>query len=255
MKGEIERMSMPVNNSLVSGMSDKWGCLIKSINNGVVENVDNVQEPYEKYRKGRIRCPYGENADSSGTIVYNGVAFSCDSDRNRLCLGDVSNPKKCLSIHLTSGSLVVNTDNLDSLSQAMGMFTPEDVNLIMRAISEYQKIKDKLNEIEDDKMNVGQDRSTGNTDKDKSAGNQAYLVLKNNTEDIFKAKNRKDSDKNNIDDSTYNILTKDKGYITSKGQVYMDNIAQTELSEDKKELTENRLSDITEDMILKLLMS
>ena len=104
-------------------------------------------------------------------------------------------------------------------------------------------------------MNVGQDRSTGNTDKDKSAGNQAYHVLKNNTEDIFKAKNRKDSDKNNIDDSRYNIVTKDKGYITSKGQVYMDNIAQTELSEDKKELTENRLSDITEDMILKLLMS
>lgn len=253
MKGEIERMSMPVNNSLVSGMSDKWGCSIKSINNGVVENVDDVQEPYEKYRKGRIRCPYGENADSSGTIVYNGVAFSCDSDR--LCLGDVSNPKKCLSIHLTSGSLVVNTDNLDSLSQAMGMFTPEDVNLIMRAISEYQKIKDKLNEIEDDKMNVGQDRSTGNTDKDKSAGNQAYHVLKNNKEDIFKAKNRKDSDKNNIDDSRYNIVTKDKGYITSKEQVYMDNIAQTELSEDRKELTENRLSDITEDMILKLLMS
>lgn len=35
----------------------------------------------------------------------------------------------------------------------------------------------------------------------------------------------------------------------------MDNIAQTELSEDKKELTENRLSGITEDMIFKLLMS
>lgn len=204
MKGEIERMSIPVNNSLVSGMSDKWGCSIKSINNGV-HNIDDVQEPYEKYKKGRIRCPYGENADSSGTIVYNGVAFSCDSNRNRLCLGDVSNPKKCLSIHLTSGSLVVNTDNLDSLSQAMGMFTPEDVNLIMRAISEYQKIKDKLNEIEDD--------------------------------------------------NRYNILTKDKGYMSSKGQVYMDNIAQTELSEDKKELTENRLSDITEDMILKLLMA
>lgn len=51
MKREIERMSMQVNNSLISGMSDKWGCSIKSINNGVVESVDDVQEPYEKYRK------------------------------------------------------------------------------------------------------------------------------------------------------------------------------------------------------------
>ena len=246
-------MSMLVNNSLDSGMTDKGGYSIKSIKDSIVETGEDALDPSEKYKKGRIRCPYGENADSSGTIVYNGVAFSCDSDRNRLCLGDAGNPKKCLSIRLTSGSLVVNTDNLDSLSQAIGMFTPEDVNLIMRAISEYQKIKDKLNEIEDDKMNVGQDRSTGNTDKDKSASNQAYHVLKNNTQDIFKAKNRKDSDKKSIYDSMYNILTKDNDYKAAKGQAYVDNTEYTKLSKNKEELTKNRLSDITEEMIFELL--
>lgn len=98
--------------------------------------------------------PYNYLA-KDGIIEYNGVVFVCDEKYKAIRLGDTSNPKNCLNIPLSGGgSLIVNRDNLDDLSKAIGMFTPEDVNLIMRAIAQDAKIQQMKHQIDDETSGI-----------------------------------------------------------------------------------------------------
>lgn len=93
--------------------------------------------------------PYGTMA-KDGIIEYKGVIFTCDYENNRICLGDVSDKNKCINIALSGGgSLVVNRENLGDLSRAIGMFSPEDVNLILRALARDKQIQKMQHEIDD----------------------------------------------------------------------------------------------------------
>lgn len=100
---------------------------------------------------GENTCPYSHLA-KNGIIEYNGVTFMCDYKHNAITLGDVtSDPSKVLNIPLPSGgSLKVNVDNLGDLSKAAGMFSPKDLNAILRAIQTYKHCTSKIKEIEDD---------------------------------------------------------------------------------------------------------
>lgn len=98
----------------------------------------------------RLKCPYSSMA-KDGMIEYNGVIFNCDYKHNAITLGDMSDKKKVMNISLPSGgSLKVNVDNIGSLSKAAGMFSPEDLNAIMRAIHQYNHLTHKLYEIEEE---------------------------------------------------------------------------------------------------------
>ena len=100
------------------------------------------------------KCPY-QAREKDGIIEYNGVTFVCDFERNQLTLGDVSNKKDCITIALSEGgSLVVNRDNLSELAKAIGMFSPEDVNRIMRAIALDNKVQQMQQELEDEENSV-----------------------------------------------------------------------------------------------------
>lgn len=108
---------------------------------------------------GEKRVPYA-HLDEGGVINYNGVVFVCDYKRNRLCLGDVSDMRECISVGLSGGgSLVVNRDNLGELSQAIGMFSPEDVNRILRAIAQDTRCQQELQKIEDAKNSIGEEEA------------------------------------------------------------------------------------------------
>lgn len=97
------------------------------------------------------RAPYSALADREGNVAYNGVTFQCDYEKNALCLGDVSNPDNCLNIPLEKGgSLIVNRDNIDGLVQAIGMFSPADINRIMQAIAKDAKVRQIKLQIEDE---------------------------------------------------------------------------------------------------------
>ncbi len=97
-------------------------------------------------------CPYDHLA-KNGLIEYNGVIFECDYKTNSICLGDMTNEKKVLNISLPSGgNLKVNVDNLGSLARAAGMFSPADLNAIMRAIAQYNHCTSKLNELEEEEI-------------------------------------------------------------------------------------------------------
>lgn len=103
-------------------------------------------------KRKNMEVPYGELAQN-GVIDYNGVIFICDEETNSLCLGDMSDRSKVLNIPLSGGGcLKVNRDNLGDLSACVGMFSPEDLNLIMRAIAldtRIQQIKQEEEEMEE----------------------------------------------------------------------------------------------------------
>ncbi|MDE5823803.1 MAG: hypothetical protein K2H91_03855 [Lachnospiraceae bacterium] len=101
--------------------------------------------------------PYAAYANGD-TITYNGVVFSCDKQKNAICLGDMSNRGDVLTIPLEKGgSLMVNRNSISMLAGAMSMFSPEDANRIMRAIADDKKAQETLKEIEDDKNSLGDD--------------------------------------------------------------------------------------------------
>lgn len=101
--------------------------------------------------------PYEAYADGN-TITYNGVVFSCDKEKNAICLGDMSNKGDVLTIPLEGGgSLMVNRNSIGMLAGAMSMFSPEDANRIMRAIADDKKAQETQKEIEDDKNSLGDD--------------------------------------------------------------------------------------------------
>ena len=86
------------------------------------------------------------------SIVYNGVCFSCNQEDNSICLGDMSDPSNVITIPLSGGgTFKVNRGNISDLGRAIGMFSPEDIGNILRAIAEDRKVQETKMEIEDNK--------------------------------------------------------------------------------------------------------
>lgn len=103
------------------------------------------------------KCPYSFLA-KDGVIQYKGVTFVCDYEQNAITLGNMYEKEKVLKIALPSGgSLHVNVDNIDTLAHAAGMFTPEDLKAIMRAISEYNHCTRKRMELEEEKTETAEE--------------------------------------------------------------------------------------------------
>lgn len=101
------------------------------------------------------KVPYG-NLAQDGVINYNGVCFVCDERTNSICLGNMEEKDKVINIALSGGGyLRVNRDNISDLARAAGMFSPEDLNLIMRAIARDTKIQSMKLEMDDMKADVG----------------------------------------------------------------------------------------------------
>ena len=102
-------------------------------------------------------CPY-EYLAKDGVIEYNGVVFACDTEHNAISLGDVSDKSKVITVRLSGGgTLYVNRENIGDLSQAMGMFSPEDVNCILRALADDAKIQKTEEEIEEAGTHIGEE--------------------------------------------------------------------------------------------------
>ncbi len=106
------------------------------------------------------KVPYGYLA-KDGVIEYNGVIFVCDEKTNSICLGDVSDPKQVINVALSGGGhLKLNRNNIGDLSKAAGMFSPRDLNLIMRAIAQDTKIQSMKKELDDMENSIGNEADT-----------------------------------------------------------------------------------------------
>lgn len=184
--GETEE-SFPIGGA--SFTNSEWEKLLKKVD----KNIEEIKEQQEEEKQERMEAlyeadaarrsclveklngtyrgtvPYGYLAQN-GVILYNGVEFVCDERSNSICLGDMSDPKEVLTIRLSGGGrLMVNRKNLGELSQAITMFSPEDINLIMRAIADDKKAQEALREIEEDVNGVGDDAEENVLNQDQLA--------------------------------------------------------------------------------------
>lgn len=115
-----------------------------------VKNGKSADNTEELFGKRGNDVPYGYLANN-GVITYQGVVFVCDAENKCLLLGDCSNLNNCIKVPLSNGgNLIFNRNNISSISQALGMFSPEDVSRIMKAIAEDAKSKQVQNEIDED---------------------------------------------------------------------------------------------------------
>ncbi len=105
-----------------------------------------ITDPFGLIRR-EMSAPYASYADKNGNITYNGVTFTTSG--KWLCLGDMSNKKDVISIPFGGGKgLKVNRNNITELGRAIGMFSPEEQNKILRALQLDTKIREVQEEIE-----------------------------------------------------------------------------------------------------------
>ena len=164
-----------LQSTMMSAAKTSQSRFAESIEESAQED-DTVKTPVTRgvqltrHIEGKDKVPYGEMAED-GVIEYNGVTFVCDYQHNRLTLGDTTNKEDCINISLSGGgSLLVNRDNIDALSRAIGMFSPEDVKRILEALArdnKIQQMKKELDDMEngDDVDNSEEASETADTDK------------------------------------------------------------------------------------------
>jgi shikimate kinase len=81
------------------------------------------------------------------------IAFFCDYENNAITLGDMSDEKNVITVQLENGGcLKVNRDNIEDLSKAIAMFSPEDIRRILVALQQDAKVRQMQQEIEQDKI-------------------------------------------------------------------------------------------------------
>lgn len=117
------------------------------------------------------KVPYGHLA-KDGVIEYNGVVFVCDEKTNSICLGNMEDKSQVITVTLSGGGhLKVNRKNIGDLAKAVGMFSPEDLNLIMRAIAQDTKIQSVKKEIDDMENSIGSAESAISGEAPEDSGN------------------------------------------------------------------------------------
>ncbi len=140
--------------------------IARQMKDKLVNDKDKVQAIPEK-GKG---APYSYLADENGIVEYKGVIFHCNNEKKELCLGDMSNRKNVIRIPLSGGGcLMVNRDNIDQLGKAIGMFSPEDINNILRALKLDAKIQEMKKETEEMEDGIGKSSAEQNADSAKEA--------------------------------------------------------------------------------------
>jgi hypothetical protein len=140
--------------------------IARQMKDKLVKDNDKAQAIPEK-GKG---APYSYLADENGIVEYKGVIFRCNNEKKELCLGDMSNRKNVIRIPLSGGGcLMVNRDNIDQLGKAIDMFSPEDINNILRALKLDAKIQEMKKEMEEMEDGIGKSSAEQNADSAKEA--------------------------------------------------------------------------------------
>lgn len=110
------------------------------------------EEPEREELSGEERLPRGgretprtlpyAKLEKDGVVTYNGVSFSCDREYHALCLGDAGDLYNLLFVPLEDGGVLeVNRDNLEELSEAIAMFSTEDIRRILIIVGQDAKVK------------------------------------------------------------------------------------------------------------------
>lgn len=105
-------------------------------------------------------------APISKTVFHNGVAVSVTKDvlhGNSITIGGSANPD-WIQVHTSVGTVNIDLNDMESLMKCLDMFSPEDINAILRKITEVKQARDAMQEI--DNMKNQQVERTEDTDKE-----------------------------------------------------------------------------------------
>ena len=99
------------------------------------------------------------------TVFHNGVAVSVTKDRlygNSITIGGSASPD-WIQVHTSVGVVNIDLNDMESLMKCLDMFSPEDINAILRKITEVKQARDAMQEI--DNMKNQQVEQVDDTDK------------------------------------------------------------------------------------------
>lgn len=164
--GSFSRKENSAANTGYSSIGSLFGEGEPGTTSALDDKQKNTQSPKTQVAGSRLqmhllgedrKAPY-YHLSKDGIIEYNGVTYVCDTVRNQLHLGDTSDKKNTLTIPLADGgSLLVNRDNIDDLAKSISMFSPEDINRIMRALAQDAKARQMQAEMDDEECAVGEE--------------------------------------------------------------------------------------------------
>lgn len=100
------------------------------------------------------------------TVVHNGVAVTVTKDRlygNSITIGGSANPD-WIQVHTSVGTVNIDLNDIESLMKCLDMFSPEDINAILRKITEVKQARDAMQEI--DNMKNQQVERADDTDQE-----------------------------------------------------------------------------------------
>ncbi len=83
-------------------------------------------------------------------VFHNGVRVFVEKDYlkgNSITIGGSSTPE-WIHVSTSVGTVHIDLNDLDSLMKCLDMFSPEDLNLILRKITEVRQSRDALQEID-----------------------------------------------------------------------------------------------------------
>lgn len=169
-EGETERKREEIKDLLLNKM-------------GITEEMleaERADYPSAIEGRGDRWAPYSKLANGSNIVEYNGVVFTLDYDKHCICLGDMSNMDDVIRIPLSEGGcLMVNRDSIGMLGRAIGMFSPADINRILRALKLDAKVQQMKKEIEEMEDGIGKSSEEQNAQSDEEAKEVAQEKGKN----------------------------------------------------------------------------
>ncbi|MCM1122564.1 MAG: hypothetical protein NC416_08275 [Eubacterium sp.] len=103
-------------------------------------------------------------------VFHNGVRVSVTKDAmygNSITIGGSSNPD-WIHVSTSVGTVNIDLNDLDSLMKCLDMFSPEDLNAILRKITEVRQSRDAMQEI-DNMKNTPVERAKEKEDEEESS--------------------------------------------------------------------------------------
>lgn len=152
--------------------------------------------------------------------------------------GDMTNMDNVIRIPLSEGGcLMVNRDSIGALGRAIGMFSPEDINLILRALKMDAKIQEMKKEIDEMEDGIGKSTEQQNADSaeeaeeaaEKNAGGFNGYGMKEEEDGVFRLK----------DWQLALLLGEDEEESARKGALWVDPVMELA---DRREEKENERS-------------
>jgi len=162
--------------------------------NGILFDSEGGEEILRKSTEGSVRLkvepgqqeedkdlwfPYDCLSQDGVTITYNGITFQCDREQHTISLGDTSRKENTIVIPLSGGgTLLVNKNSIPSLGKAIGMFSPEDIGIILRTVAEYKRITSMKYEMEEEEEQEMENMTEGSSGAEPEEGEEEVGSVK-----------------------------------------------------------------------------